>query len=85
MASAITIPFYLEIVFSKTQIGAVVKLFGFWATIAGSLIGGVMMLRLKINRCLWIFGFLQAISTAGFAVLAWIGKSVPALSAVIGF
>ncbi|MFC1812040.1 AmpG family muropeptide MFS transporter [Thermodesulfobacteriota bacterium] len=85
MASAITIPFYLEIGFSKTQIGAVVKLFGFWATIAGSLIGGVMMLRLKINRSLWVFGFLQAISTAGFAVLAWIGKSVPALSAVIGF
>jgi len=85
MASAITIPFYLEIGFSKTQIGAVVKLFGFWATIAGSLIGGVIMLRLKINRSLWVFGFLQAISTAGFAVLAWIGKSVPALSAVIGF
>jgi len=85
MASAITIPFYLEIGFSKTQIGAVVKLFGFWATIAGSLIGGVMMLRLKINRSLWVFGFLQAISTAGFAVLAWIGKSVPVLSAVIGF
>jgi len=85
MASAITIPFYLEIGFSKTQIGAVVKLFGFWATIAGSLIGGVIMLRLKINRSLWVFGFLQAISTAGFAVLAWIGKSVPALSAVICF
>ena len=85
MASAITIPFYLEIGFSKTQIGAVVKLFGFWATIAGSLIGGVLMLRLKINRSLWVFGFLQAISTAGFAVLAWIGKSVPALSAIIGF
>ena len=85
MASAITIPFYLDIGFSKTQIGTVVKLFGFWATVGGSLIGGVIMLRLKINRSLWVFGFLQAISTAGFAILARIGNSLFALSAVIAF
>jgi len=83
MASAMTTPFYLDIGFTKTEIGAVVKLFGFWATIIGSLIGGIMMLRLGINRSLWIFGFLQAISTAGFAVLAKIGASVPALAGVI--
>jgi len=85
MASAITTPFYLDIGFSKTEIGAVVKLFGFWATIAGSLIGGVLMLRIGINRSLWIFGFLQAISTTGFALLAHIGYSVPVLSGVIAF
>jgi len=85
MASAMTIPFYLDIGFSKTEIGAVVKLFGFWATVAGSLIGGTIMLRLGIKRSLWYFGFLQAISTAGFALLARIGYSVPALSAVIAF
>jgi PAT family beta-lactamase induction signal transducer AmpG len=85
MASTMTIPFYLDIGFSKTQIGAVVKLFGFWATVAGTLIGGVVMLRLKINRSLWIFGFLQAVSTAGFAVLARVGNSLPLLSTVIAF
>ncbi|MDH3567476.1 MAG: AmpG family muropeptide MFS transporter, partial [Desulfobacteraceae bacterium] len=85
MASAMTTPFYLDIGFSKTQIGAVVKLFGFWATVGGTLIGGMIMLRLEINRSLWIFGFLQAISTAGFAILARIGNSLPALSAVIAF
>jgi len=85
MASAMTIPFYLDIGFSKTQIGAVVKLFGFWATVAGTLIGGVIMLRLEINRSLWIFGFLQAASTAGFAVLARVGNSLPLLSTVIAF
>ena len=85
MASAMTMPFYLDLGFSKTQIGTIVKLFGFWATVIGSLIGGVIMLRLEINRSLWIFGFLQAISTAGFAVLARIGDNITALSAVIGF
>jgi len=85
MASAMTTPFYLDIGFSKTEIGAIVKLFGFWAVIAGTLIGGVLMLRLGINRSLWIFGFLQAISTACFAILARIGHSVSALSGVIAF
>jgi PAT family beta-lactamase induction signal transducer AmpG len=85
MASAMTTPFYLDIGFSKSEIGAVVKLFGFWATIAGSLIGGVFMLRMGINRSLWIFGFLQALSTAGFAILAKIGYSIVALSGVIAF
>ena len=85
MASAMTTPFYLDIGFSKTEIGAIVKLFGFWAVIAGTLIGGVLMLRLGINRSLWIFGFLQAISTACFALLARIGHSVLALSGVISF
>lgn len=85
MASSMTLPFYLDIGFTKTEIGAVVKLFGFWATVAGSLIGGVIMIRLGISRSLWVFGFLQAISTACFAVLARIGHSVPALSGVIAF
>jgi len=85
MASAMTMPFYLDIGFSKTEIGAVVKLFGFWATIAGSLIGGVLMLRMGINRSLWIFGFLQALSTAGFAILAKIGYNIGLLSGVIAF
>jgi PAT family beta-lactamase induction signal transducer AmpG len=85
MAGAMTTPFYLDIGFSKTEIGAVVKLFGFWATIAGALIGGVLMLRLGINHSLWVFGFLQAISTACFAVLARVGHSVAVLSGVIAF
>jgi len=85
MASAMSVPFYLDIGFSKTEIGAVAKLFGFWATIIGGLIGGVWMLKLGINRALWIFGVLQAVSTAGFALLAVVGYSLPGLAAVIGF
>jgi PAT family beta-lactamase induction signal transducer AmpG len=85
MASAMTTPFYLDVGFSKTEIGAVVKLFGFWATVLGSLLGGVMMLRLEIYRSLWVFGVLQAVSTACFALLWRIGHSITALSWVIGF
>ena len=80
MASHMTTPFYLDLGFSKTEIGAVVKLFGFWATILGSLLGGVLILRVGIYRSLWIFGVLQAASTAGFAVLAGVGPLLEALA-----
>jgi len=85
MAAAMTTPFYLDIGFTKTQIGTVVKLFGFWATIVGGIAGGILMLRAGISLCLWLFGILQALSTAGFALLAVAGNSVAGLSAVIAF
>ena len=85
MASSMTTPFYLDIGFTKTQIGAVVKLFGFWATVGGTIAGGIIMLRLGIYPSLWSFGLLQALSTAGFAVLAIVGPNITALSVVIAF
>ncbi len=85
MASAMTTPFYLAIGFSKTEIGAVVKIFGTGAVIGGALVGGVLMLRLGINRSLWVFGVLQALSTACFAILARIGPNLNALAGVIAF
>jgi len=85
MASAMTLPFYLETGFTKTEVGAVAKLFGFWATIIGGLLGGVMMIRLGIYRSLWIFGLLQAVSTAGFSILALVGHHLGGLAMVIAF
>ncbi len=85
MAGAITTPFYLDIGFTKTDIGAVVKVFGTGATLAGAFLGGIILLKLGINRSLWLFGALQALSTACFAILAQIGYSIPALSGVIAF
>ena len=85
MASTMTIPFYLELGFSKSEIAGVVKVFGFWATIGGGIVGGLWILRLGIYRGLVWFGVLQAVSTAGFAALALVGNSVPALAAVITF
>jgi MFS transporter, PAT family, beta-lactamase induction signal transducer AmpG len=84
MATSLTTPYYLEIGYSNTEIGAVVKLFGFWATIAGAFAGGVLTLRLGIYGSLWTFGVLQAISNACFALLIRIGHSIPALAGVIG-
>jgi PAT family beta-lactamase induction signal transducer AmpG len=83
MASAMTTPFYLELGYSKTEIGAVVKLFGFWATIAGGTIGGLIIMRIGMRRALWLFGLGQMVSTLGFVALAYLGHNAIALAVVI--
>ena len=83
MASSMTTPFYLELGYSKTEIGAVVKLFGFWATIAGGTLGGLIIMRIGMTRALWLFGLGQMLSTLGFVVLAYCGHNNIALVAVI--
>ena len=72
MATALATPFYLEKGFSKTDIGLIAKNVGLWASVAGGLLGGVWMLRLGINRALWVFGVVQLVTILGFAWLAWL-------------
>ena len=85
MASTMTMPLYLDLGFSKTEIGAIVKVFGFWATIGGGVLGGALMIKLGIFRSLFLFGILQMVSTAGFAFLNILGKSYWLLTSVIAF
>ena len=43
MATALATPFYLDMGFSKTQIGLVAKHAALWPAIIGGLLGGVVM------------------------------------------
>lgn len=83
MAGAITTPFYLHLGFTKTEIGAIVKLFGLWATLGGGLLGGLLVVRIGIARALWWFGIGQCVSTLGFVWLAGMGHALWGLTAVI--
>ncbi len=85
MATALATPFYLDLGFTKTQIGLVAKHAALWPAIAGGLIGGVAMLKLGINRALWVFGVFQLVSILGFAWLASAGPVLGLLAAVIAF
>lgn len=85
MATALSTKFYLDLGFSMTQIGLAANTTGFWASLAGGVVGGVWMLKLGINRGLWVFGALQAVAILGFAWLAQVGANTILLSAVIGF
>jgi PAT family beta-lactamase induction signal transducer AmpG len=85
MATALATPFYLDMGFSMTQIGLIAKHAALWPAIFGGLLGGVIMIRLGINRSLWIFGVVQVVSILGFAILASSGPIPWMLAAVISF
>ena len=84
MATALATPFYLDMGFSKTEIGLVAKNAGLWPSVAGGLLGGIWMIKLGINRALWLFGVVQMCAILGFAWLATVGHSLPLLAIVIG-
>ena len=73
MATALATPFYLDMGFSRTEIGSIAKVAALWAVIAGGTIGGIAMLKLSINRALWLFGGVQWITILGFAWLSAVG------------
>lgn len=85
MATALATPFYLDMGYSKTDIGIVAKNAALWPTIIGGIAGGILMLKIGINRALWLFGFVQIVSILGFAVLARVGEGLWLLGLVIGF
>jgi PAT family beta-lactamase induction signal transducer AmpG len=92
MCTALATPFYLDMGFAKSEIGIVAKNAGLWPAVIGGLIGGLWMVKLGINRALWLFGVVQLVSIFGFAWLAWIGRhetvgalELTQLALVIGF
>ncbi len=84
MATALATPFYLDMGFSKTEIGLIAKNAGLWPSVIGGLLGGVWMVRLGINRALWVFGAVQMLAILGFAWLAVVGHNLFVLGVVIG-
>jgi len=85
MATALATPFYLDLGFTKTQIGLVAKNAALWPMIVGGILGGILMIRIGINRALWLFGLVQIISILGFAILARVGEGVWLLALAISF
>ena len=73
LCTALATPFYMEMGFSKTQIGLIAKNAGLWPAVIGGLLGGLWMLKIGINRALWLFGVVQVLSIFGFVWLASIG------------
>jgi PAT family beta-lactamase induction signal transducer AmpG len=84
MATALATPFYLDLGFSMTEIGVIAKNAGLWPGIIGGLAGGIWMIKLGINRALWIFGFMQMFATLSFAWLALSGDNNLILAITVG-
>ncbi len=85
LATAVARPFYVDIGFTATEIGLVEKFINLSSTTGGSLVGGIVILRIGINRALWVFGSIQMASILGFAALAVIGRNLVALGTVVFF
>lgn len=82
MATALATPFYMDLGFSRTQIGLVAKNAGLWASLAGGILGAVWLEKTGVNRGLWIFGVLQAVAILGFALLAYTGIDASGVASV---
>ncbi len=76
-------PFYLDLGFSKIEIANIGKVFGFFMTIAGSFIGGVMVVRYGVYRPMIAGAILVCITNLLFAWLANLGPETYGLAVVI--
>lgn len=75
LCTALATPFYLDMGYSKTEIGLIAKNAGLWPMVIGGIIGGLWMVTLGINRALWLFGVVQMVTILGFVWLAWLGPA----------
>jgi MFS transporter, PAT family, beta-lactamase induction signal transducer AmpG len=77
-------PFYLDFMgFSKTQVADVTKIFGFFMTIAGSLVGGVLVVRYGVRRILLAGAIMTAATNLLFVVLAQYPPNIVTLALVV--
>lgn len=85
MATALQTAFFYDVGFSGTQIGSIAKIIGTTAAIVGGLVGGLVMVKISINRALWLFGFVQITSILGFALLSIVGANPWMLAFAMAF
>lgn len=70
--------------FSLADVAYVNKGMAIVATVAGALLGGALMVRLRLYTALMAFGILQAVATLSFMGLALAGKSYPLMVVAVG-
>ena len=80
MAGGMATPLYIAMGFSLDEIAAVSKIFGFFATVAGTLIGGLVVNRLGAMRALLICGILQSAGNLFYVLQASAGHHLGALA-----
>jgi PAT family beta-lactamase induction signal transducer AmpG len=84
MAGAMTDVLLLDLGFTKAEIAFWGLGVGTAVTIPGVLIGGPIVTKVGLGRALVVFGLAQAISNAGYLVMAAAGRHHQLMVAVIG-
>lgn len=85
MATALETPFFLDMGFSTVEIGSIAKIAKTIGATAGTILGGIAMIKLGINRSLWVFGVFQLISILGYVMLSMVGYNHLVLAIASGF
>ena len=67
--------FYKEIGFSKTDIALYSKAIGWLTTVTFTLLGGLFAARMGIVKAMFVSGVFMASTNILFSVLAWVGSS----------
>jgi len=80
MAGMMATPLYISLGFSLDEIAAVSKLVGFFATVAGALVGGLVTARFGILRSLMLCGLLQSVGNLFYVLQAVGGHKLPYLA-----
>ena len=70
-----SIIFYKEVGFSKSEIAIYSKTLGWITTVIFTLIGGILAMRAGTLKTMFIAGILMALTNLLFAILYWVGKS----------
>ena len=83
LLAALSIAFLKQAGFSDAQIGLLDGGWAIAATMAGTVVGGVLLARLGLNRSLWVFAVIGAAGNLGYAALARFGGGLPALMAAV--
>ena len=83
LMGAMANPFYLDTGFTKTEIGTVVKFGGTAATIAGALLGGVLIARFGLFPPLVAAALLLPLTNLLFAALSFVGAELWMLGVTI--
>ena len=74
-ANKLFTPFMMDVGFSKTEIAVIVKALFTASSLVGSVLGGILMVRLGLLRSMLAFGVLQALSNLLYCALALAGKN----------
>jgi len=82
-AGTLTLPFLLDIGFSKGQIAAIVKTFGLFATLFGAFCGAIIIKKIGMIKALWAALILQGVSNLAFCLQAYVGADANVLYGVI--
>jgi PAT family beta-lactamase induction signal transducer AmpG len=85
LTQALTGPFLVQIGFGPADVGVGRSAIGIVATLAGTLLGGLLTNAVGLGRALWLTGFLQVVSNLGYALVAQVGPDRLVMYSAVAF